>query len=217
MVAPESPEVTGHDGCEEYGGSFIFDGDTVVTDDLETDAPSCGVDVVAIRAGDGIELLPGARTFTLRAEDGQVIARFTDYATLEPAEADDMPYAWYIDDLEFVEFTENGRGIAALCTWLEWEEQGNQVAVTLPDRRTTTSAVSSKTDNGDRSPFSPIARGLASSRPAVPKMMRDRRAGLLIAGDRGAVILRRLPPVAVDPLGPTVAAGALFGSSRASA
>lgn len=204
----DSLELVGHDGCNDYGGPFSFDGSSVVSSGFESETDECDADVLAIESGHRIELTSGDTTFSLRSDDGRVIAQFTDYDTLELAEPEIMPYGWYADDLEFVEFTATGRGIAMFCTVLAWEDQGDRIVVTMPDPDD--HRCSGFEDENGEIDFSTVATEL---RELTTKGAEVRRipTGLMLAGERGAIQLLALPAAEVDPTGVTIAAGALFG------
>jgi hypothetical protein len=203
----DRPEIIGHDGCTAYGGTFELAGAAIAAAGFTAEGEACDVDVLMLEAGHQVELLPGADSFVLRADDGTQIARFTDLATLTPATGGDMPAVWFVDDLETVEFTVAGRGIVALCTWVTWEERGRDIIVLLDADQPSCDAF--KNDDGQIE-FGRVTaeiRELTAERTDVFQSP----GGLLLVGELGAIELRTLPTVEARPDRATVAAGALFG------
>lgn len=198
----DRPVIVAHDGCNVYGGTFRFDGTTIVDVDIAGEGESCEVDVLALGDGQQIELFTDGSSFLLLDPDGAPIARFTALDTLDQASAADMPGLRHLDRLEAVEFTDTGRGVA-LCTLLAWESLGDRVVVTLPDPDATNCGAA----GFERSPVATKLRDLTTDGAEVLITPN----GLLLVGDLGAIELRDLPIVAIDPDRVTIAAGALFG------
>jgi hypothetical protein len=203
----DSPEIIGHDGCTAYGGTFALAGAAIEAAAFTADGEACDVDVLTLEAGQQIELLPGADSFVLRADDGRQIARFADLATLTPATGDDLPAEWRVDDLQVVEFTSTGRGVVALCTWLTWEERSRDVIVFLDADQPSCDAF--KNDDGQME-FSRVTDGIRELATDGADVFLS-SGGLVLVGELGAIELRTLPTVEARPDRVTIAAGALFG------
>lgn len=204
----DSPEIVGHDGCTAYGLTFTLAGAAIEDTQFTAEGEACDVDVLTLEAGQQIELLPGADSFVLRADDGTRMARFIDLATLTPATGDDMPAVRYVDDLETVEFTEIGRGVAARCPWfLTWEAHDDGVVVRLDPDHTACLGVVNDDGLNELSRVAAEIRELTTAGTAVF----ESPGGLVLVGELGAIELRMLPTVEVRPDQVTIAAGALFG------
>jgi len=200
--------VDGHDGCVPYGGGLVFDDATVSTTTFERDVGECDLDrPLAIEAGQQVELLADADEFLLRADDGTPLARFTDQSALEPADPELLTFSWFADAVGFVTFTDTGRA-SFRCTLFGWAVEGDVVSLRLDDRQPECSAV------GD-SPMPHDAEARLAEMAADTALIYERGPepldGLVVLGESGAVLLRTLPPVDVDPTRITVGAGALFG------
>lgn len=195
----DRPEIVAHDGCNAYGGTFRFDGTTIVGADIAGEAESCEVDVIALGDGQQIELFADASTFVLQADDGTPLARFTDVDSLVPATAAELPGVRHVDPLEAVEFIPSGLGTANLCTRLTWEERDDRVVVDLH----------STCDGGPLEP-SRVAIEIRDITTGGAEVLTT-PAGVVLVGERGAIELRDLPIAEIRDDGITIAAGALFG------
>ncbi len=204
----EDPEIVAHDGCNAYGGTFTLAGAAIGAAEFTAEGEACDVDVLTLGAGQLIELLPGADSFVLRADDGTQIAGFTDLATLSPATDDDLTADWRVDELETVDFTDTGRVVTAGCPrFLTWDDLGDGVVVRLDPDHT---ACPGATDDGGPSELSRVISEIRDLTTAGAAVFRS-PAGLVLVGELGAIELRTLPTVEVRPDQVTIAAGALFG------
>lgn len=203
----DDPGIVAHSGCNAYGGTFELARVAIMAAEFTAEGDACDVDVLTLEAGQQIELLPGADSFVLRADDGTRIARFTDLTTLPAAMGDDMPGVRYVDDLEAVEFTFAGRGVVGLCTWLTWDERAGGVVVLLGADQPGCIDVANDAGQIEISRAADEIRDLTIDGADVFRSS----DGLVLVGELGAIELRTLPAVEVRPDQVTIAAGALFG------
>lgn len=198
-ASTDRPEIVAHDGCNPYGGTFVFDGTAISAPRFTTEGEACDIDVLTLTGDERIELFPDATTFVLQAADGTPLARFTDVDSLVPTTADELPGVRHVDGLEAVEFIPSGLGSANLCTQLTWEEHDDGVVVEL---RSTC----------DGRPIEPsrVAAEIVDLTSAGAEVSTT-PAGVVLVGERGAIELRDLPTAEIRDDRVTIAAGALFG------
>jgi len=198
-----SPVLVGHDGCDTYGGPFMFDG-AEVTAGFDRAVEGCDVDTLAISSEDRIVLAAGASAFDL-IDAGMTIARFVDIDALPSATADDLPGTWLVDDLHTVQFSNFGTGFLA-CGEFRWAVADvgftAELYVWAP---------------GGCRDFAGEIDVLAVDDALVDMLADDgfdvsvADDGLVVWNSSSVLLLRPMPVVAADPDGITIAAGGAFG------
>ncbi len=196
--------VEGFDGCFTFRGSAGLDQETLDSDTISFGTQSCESDALDSGARldllDGsIELLPDAPTLVLVDPDGAPLARFHDLERLDPASAGDMPFTFFVDDLEPITFTVSGVGFTQ-CTRVGWEDTDTGVRVDLLETDACNLALSDGLASGWLAD--------ATENGADVLLAPD---GILLADDSSVLYLRRLDVVEPDPDGITLAAGAAYG------
>jgi hypothetical protein len=174
-----SASVEGFDGCNTYSGTFELDGATVESGEFTSTTD--------------------ADTLLLSDLDGSPLARFHDLDQLTPATDDDMPYTFFVDDLESVGFGVSGVGFTR-CTRVDWDDTDDGVKVTLLE----TDSCNVASSEGAASDWLADVTRNGADALLTPD-------GLLLASGDSTLQLRRLEEVEPDPNGVTLAAGAVFG------
>lgn len=202
--------LTGHDGCNRYGGRFTLDGTEVTTDGTAVpssgfngESGDCGVATLQLEIGQRIELAADGNEFVLRADDGRVLARFVDQQSLPLTVAGDFVGTMYFDDVQAITFDFGGTG-GSFCAPLLWAETAGRIVVELKDPERPLCGPESGIEVP---PVETKMIELLATRPEV----RTTPSGLLLTNGTSAIQLRRLPEVELDPRGVTIAAGAVFG------